>query len=71
MKDALPLTASQRWDVVAEKVRKGDGQWIVVLSDVARPRNDKVRGALERRGLSVEVTSRSVEGRWRTWARTV
>jgi hypothetical protein len=72
----IPLSASERWDKEAARVKRGRGRW-VVLDDV-RGRNDKVKEALERRGLFVDVRSRngngSAERPWvgvRTWARTI
>lgn len=76
--DSIPLSAAERWDHNAEKVRKAKGGW-VMLDEVGRGgRHDKIRDALERRGLRVEVQTRngngSAERPWvgkRTWARTI
>jgi hypothetical protein len=73
-----PVTASDRWDKMAAKVKRGRGSWVLVVEDAKVPRNDKVKAALERRGLKVEVTSRVGSGTAtrrftgvRTWARTI
>ncbi len=78
MRDAIPMSAPERWDRVAQKVRRSKpGQWVLV-AEGARPRNEKIRRSLEVRGLSVEVTSRAGKGTgdrpwigWRTWARKI
>ena len=77
----IPLSSSERWDKEAQRVKRGKGQWVVVAEseDTRRGgRNAKVKAALELRGLSVEVRSRtgngSAERPWvgvKTWARVV
>ena len=76
----VPLSDAERWDMMARQVAEADGAWVVVASQPAKRRggrNDKIRAALERRGLHVEVVSRlgnlSPErpwDGWLTWART-
>ena len=75
----IPTSAAERWDEAAEKVKKAKGRWVLVTDGARRPRNEKVKEALERRGLDVEVQSRVGFGPtsernwsgWRTWARAV
>ncbi len=75
----IPITAAERWDEVAEAVKKAKGKWVLIGDGALRPRNEKAKEALERRGLEVEVTSRIGGGPtarrswvgWRTWARTI
>lgn len=74
----LPLSAAERWDREAVRVKRGHGNW-VMINEVGRGgRNAKVKAALELRGLSVEVRSRigneTKERPWsgvKTWARVV
>lgn len=75
---APPQSSSERWDAVAHAVRLADGDWVVVgdwPSSRRGGRNELVRQALARRGLTVEVRSRrgGAPDRpwtgWRTWAR--
>ena len=70
------MSATERWDREAARVKRGRGRYVLLLD--TRGRNDKVKEALERRGLFVEVRSRSgdgsVERPWvgvKTWARTI
>jgi hypothetical protein len=72
-----PQTANERWDTIADEVRNGAGEW-VMIGDGTHPRHEKVKQNLERRGLEVEVTTRMGDGSeerpWsgvRTWARTI
>jgi hypothetical protein len=74
----IPISSSERWDEEAKKVKAGKGKWVIVGYESKRDRNSKVKEALERRGLNVEVTSRIGHGTaerpwngWRTWARTI
>jgi len=74
----IPLTASERWDKMAAKVKRGHGAWVLADENPVRGSNEKVKAALERRGLKVEVTSRSGNGTGdrpftgvRTFARTI
>jgi hypothetical protein len=76
----LPPSATDLWDEAAEAVKNGQGKWVLIGDGARRPRNEKAREALARRGLTVEVTSRFGGGPtsknrnwtgWRTWARTV
>lgn len=77
----VPESAIERWDAIALKVKRGRGHWVIVAEQpVGRRggRNEKVKAALERRGLTVEVRSRLGHGTperpwngWRTWARTL
>ena len=74
----LPLTASERWDEAATNVKKGRGKWVEVEEVGRGGRTNKVKEALERRGITVEVQTRigngSEERPWRgfkTWARTI
>ena len=81
MRTDIPVSDAERWDGIATRVKQAKGSWAFVSeSDHSRRggRNDKVREALERRGLTVEVRSRvgngSEERPWlgvRTWARIV
>lgn len=74
----VPASATERWDEIAEKVRRAKGKW-VLIGDGARMHNRTIRENLERRGLIVEVTSRMGYGvttkrpwvGWRTWVRDV
>jgi len=74
---ALPLSASERWDEIAKRVKRGRGAWVLV-AEGTRDRIQKTKASLTLRGLKVEVTSRigdgSPERPWsgvRTWARTI
>lgn len=77
----IPLSGSERWDREADRVKRAKGRWVLVAesADSRRGgRNDKVKAALELRGLNVEVKSRNGNGSkerpWvgvRTWARTI
>ena len=77
----IPLSSSERWDKEAQRVKRGQGKWVVVADNGSTRRggrNEKVKAALERRGLSVEVQSRigneTKERPWsgvRTWAKTI
>ncbi|MDE1822664.1 MAG: hypothetical protein KGI98_17645 [Euryarchaeota archaeon] len=71
-----PPSGSDRWDAVAKLLRSTPGEWRLI-AEGERARNEKVREALARRGLNVQVTSRIGNGKdrpwtgWRTWARTI
>ena len=74
----LPESSTEKWDQLAEEVKKANGMWVVVAKSPSRARNDKVKEALERRGLKVEVTSRLGNNTplrpyhgWWTFSRTV
>lgn len=74
----IPMSASERWDRIAAEVKKGRGRWVQVEEVGRGGRTNKVKEALERRGLTVEVQSRVGNGTderpWegnRTWARTI
>jgi hypothetical protein len=74
----VPTSASEKWDAAAEAVKKAKGKWVVVVDEADRPRNDKAKERLSRRGLDVMVVSRlghETTGRpwngWRTWAKTL
>lgn len=76
----IPTSATERWDEVADKVRKAKGKWVLIEESSRKAHNRTVKENLERRGLDVEVTSRvglgnaSAERRWvgwRTWCREV
>ncbi len=75
----IPTSSSEHWDLMARRLKRAKGGWVLVAEyPVTRRggRNDKVRQALERRGLKVEVKSRMGHDTaerpwigWRTWAR--
>ena len=74
----LPESSTEKWDQLAEAVKKANGMWVVVAKSPSRARNAKVKEALTRRGLRVEVTSRLGHGvaprpyhGWWTYARTI
>ena len=77
----IPLSAKEHWDRVAEKVKKGKGEWVLVYESPESRRggrNTKIKENLERRGLTVEVTSRTGSENGvraftgtRTWARVI
>ncbi len=77
MNSSIPLTDTERWDQLAKKVQRANGKWVMIADEVRRPRHEKAKEALERRGVVVEVTSRIGHGitsdrpwvGWRTWAR--
>ena len=81
MRVDIPLSGAERWDEMAAQVKRARGAWVLVSENPKSRRggrNDKVREALERRGLAVEVRSRTghdnAERPWlgvRTWARIV
>jgi hypothetical protein len=75
----IPASSTEHWDLQARRVKRAKGGWVIVAEYPTTRRggrNDKVKEALTRRGLSVEVKSRlgrdtsdrPWEG-WRTWAR--
>ena len=73
-----PESMMEKWDAIAEDVRKARGKWVMVMETPAnyRSQNQKVKVALLRRGIKAEVHSRlgdESEERpysgWRTWAR--
>lgn len=75
----MPLSAPERWDAAARKVKRAKGNWVLVMETPKNQRgqNSKATEALGRRGVVVEVKSRLGHGTaerpwigWRTWART-
>lgn len=73
----IPPSDTERWDELADQIRRSKGKWVLIADEVRRPRHEKAKEALERRGVVVEVTSRIGHGitserpwvGWRTWAR--
>lgn len=77
----LPESSQERWDQLADEVRRAKGNWVVVAKSPSSRRggrNEKAKEALTRRGLRVEVRSRLGDNSksrpwsgWYTFARTL
>ena len=64
MTNDFVLSAPEKWDEVAKKLKRSKGAWILVMEtpENHRGQNFKTTEALERRGLNVEVRSRLGRG---------
>jgi len=79
IKTDIPESAAERWDLMARRLKRAKGGWVLVAEwpkERRGGRNDKVKENLGRRGLKVEVKSRLGDGSpprpwegWRTFAR--